>query len=251
MISITYTHRNGLAETTNQTIAIDPEKICGVRVWRTNYCEIDYAETYDRRREPIAYALTTSRAAILATITGTYDALTHPYVSLTVIEAEPKDWQPDPIGSTYTYDLQEKYIVDIREATKYVDGTATACRRVEFVPGSFVPVVLYVSNSLASMISSTPATVTTTTTTTTTTVAPTTTTTTVAPTTTTTTVAPTTTTTTVAPTTTTTTVAPTTTTTTVAPTTTTTTVAPTTTTTTVAPTTTTTTEEATTTTTTH
>ena len=165
MIAITYTHRNGIELDESVTCLIDPEKICGVRTFNTYYAEIDYGETFDRRRQPIKYGLTTSVAAILATITGTYDTLTPPYLSLTVIDALKQEWKPDP-DDNYTYNLQEKYIVDIRESYTTIDGNKTACRRVEFVPGSFVPVVLYVSDTLESLADSTPAAVTTTTTTT-------------------------------------------------------------------------------------
>ncbi len=158
MIAITYTHRNGIELDESVTCLIDPEKICGVRTFNTYYAEIDYGETFDRRRQPIKYGLTTSVAAILATITN-------PYLSLTVIDALKQEWKPDP-DDNYTYNLQEKYIVDIRESYTTIDGTKTACRRVEFVPGSFVPVVLYVSDTLESLTDSTPAAVTTTTTTT-------------------------------------------------------------------------------------
>ena len=165
MIAITYTHRNGIELDESVTCLIDPEKICGVRTFNTYYAEIDYGETFDRRRQPIKYGLTTSVAAILATITGNYDTLTNPYLALTVIDALKQEWKPDP-DVNYTYNLQEKYIVDIRESYTTIDGNKTACRRVEFVPGSFVPVVLYVSDTLASLTASTPAAVTTTTTTT-------------------------------------------------------------------------------------
>ena len=175
MIAITYTHRNGIELDESVTCLIDPEKICGVRTFNTYYAEIDYGETFDRRRQPIKYGLTTSVAAILATIKGNYDTLTHPYLALTVIDALKQKWKPDP-DDNYTYNLQEKYIVDIRESYTMIGTTKTACRRIEFVPGSFIPVVLYVSDTLASLTDSTPAAVTTTTTTTT--AAPTTTTTT-------------------------------------------------------------------------
>ena len=165
MIAITYTHRNGIELDESVTCLIDPEKICGVRTFNTYYAEIDYGETFDRRRQPIKYGLTTSVAAILTTITGNYDTLTNPYLALTVIDALKQEWKPDP-DVNYTYNLQEKYIVDIRESYTTIDGNKTACRRVEFVPGSFVPVVLYVSDTLASLTASTPAAVTTTTTTT-------------------------------------------------------------------------------------
>ena len=165
MIAITYTHRNGIELDESVTCLIDPEKICGVRTFNTYYAEIDYGETFDRRRQPIKYGLTTSVAAILATIKGNYDTLTHPYLALTVIDALKQEWKPD-LDDNYTYNLQEKYIVDVRESYTTIDGNKTACRRVEFVPGSFVPVVLYVSDTLASLTASTPAAVTTTTTTT-------------------------------------------------------------------------------------
>ena len=164
MIAITYTHRNGIELDESVTCLIDPEKICGVRTFNTYYAEIDYGETFDRRRQPIKYGLTTSVAAILATIKGNYDTLTHPYLALTVIDALKQEWKPDP-DVNYTYNLQEKYIVDIRESYTMIGTTKTACRRVEFVPGSFIPVVLFVSNSLASLTDSTPAAATTTTTT--------------------------------------------------------------------------------------
>jgi hypothetical protein len=155
MIEVTLTHRQGVELNEELTIGIDPEKIVSVRD-RGSYAEIEYAETYDRRRQPITYQLTTSRAAIDAVITGTYDTLTEPYLELTVYDTA--------TGDTYSLDLQEKYIVDIREVYTLIDNTVTACRRIEYVPGSFKPEIIYVSNSFASMIDSTPAEVTTTTT---------------------------------------------------------------------------------------
>lgn len=191
MISITVTHRDRIELSSQITIAIDPEKIAAVRVLDTYYAEIDYAEAYDRRRQPITYGVTTDRAAILATITGTYDTLANPYLSLDVYDVSD--------GTTSVMDLQEKYIVDIRDTYAVINGTLTACRRIEYVPGAFVPEIIYVSNAYATLVDSTPAAATTTTsttsTTTTTTTAPTTTTTTAEATTTTTTTVETTTTT--------------------------------------------------------
>ena len=54
------------------TIAIDAEKIVKVRTVDTYYAEILYGETFDRKREPVLYQLTTSAAAVLATIAGDY-----------------------------------------------------------------------------------------------------------------------------------------------------------------------------------
>ena len=145
MIAITYTHRDGLSVTPLE-ITIDQEKIVSLRD-RGVYAEIEYGETYDRRRQPIVYQLTAGRAAVKAEITG--DIL-----ELTVIN--PVD------GTTYDFDLQEKYVVDIREAIIDVAGTLTACRRIEYVPGSFVPKIIFVSASLASLTDSTPTEITTT-----------------------------------------------------------------------------------------
>lgn len=163
MILVEAKSRNGVDLVTNQIFAIDPEKIVTTRVRDDYYAEIEYGETYDRRRQPITYVLTTDVASILALITGTY--ATKEYLSVTVIGANTADFKPDN-WVPYALDLQEKYIVDIRESYYAVDNVKTACRRIEYVPGSFVPVVIYVSNSLASMVTDTPAAVTTTTTTT-------------------------------------------------------------------------------------
>jgi hypothetical protein len=219
MIQVTVTWRQGVELVEPMTIAIDPEKITATREI-DGFAEIDYGECRDRQRSNMVYRLTVNKANIDAQIFGDYNTnLTHPYLILNVYNL----WD----GSTYVLDLQESYIVDIREAFYWINGTKTSCRKIEYVPGAFAPVIIYVSNSFASLI--------TTYVTTTTTVAPTTTTTTAPITTTTTTEAVTTTTTTATPvTTTTTTVAVTTTTTTAEVTTTTTTAAPVTTTTTTA-----------------
>lgn len=192
MIQISATHRQGVELVEPITFAIDPEKIVGVRD-RGIYAEIDYGETFDRRRQPITYILTTDRATIDALIFGNYtDGITNPYLSFDVLWSEDRDHRPAPGDTSYPLDLQEKYIVDIRDVTHDINGTLTACARVEYVPGSFVPVIIYVDGEVADFVTDTPATVTTTTTTaaattTTTTAAATTTTTTAAVTTTTTT----------------------------------------------------------------
>ena len=180
MIAVTVTHRQGIELVEPVTIAIDPEKIVATRD-RGSYVEIEYGETYDRRRQPITYQLTTDRASIDALITGSY--ATHLYLTLTVLWSNDREHRP-PLGSAnYEIDLQERYIVDIRDTYVNINGTKTSARRIEFVPGSFVPVVIYVSEAFATLITDTPTEVTTTTTT----AAPTTTTTTAAPATTTTT----------------------------------------------------------------
>ena len=180
MIAVTVTHRQGIELVEPVTIAIDPEKIVATRD-RGSYVEIEYGETYDRRRQPITYQLTTDRASIDALITGSY--ATHLYLTLTVLWSNDREHRP-PLGSAnYEIDLQVRYIVDIRDTYVNINGTKTSARRIEFVPGSFVPVVIYVSEAFATLITDTPTEVTTTTTT----AAPTTTTTTAAPATTTTT----------------------------------------------------------------
>lgn len=167
MISVTATHRQGVELLENQTFAIDPEKIVSTRD-RGSIVEIEYGETYDRRRQPITYQLTTCRAAIDALIAGDYNTnLTHPYLSLTVIWSLQREYRP-PVGSTsYAMDLQEKYIVDIRDTYVDIEGTKTSARRIEFVPGSFVPVVIFVSEDYSSLVTATPVEVPITTTTTT------------------------------------------------------------------------------------
>lgn len=163
MIAVTVTHRQGIELVDPITIAIDPEKIVATRD-RGSYVEIEYGETYDRRRQPITYQLTTDRASIDALITGSY--ATHLYLTLTVLWSNDREHRP-PLGSAdYEIDLQERYIVDIRDTYVDINGTKTSARRIEFVPGSFVPVVIYVSEDFASLITDTPAEVTTTTTTT-------------------------------------------------------------------------------------
>jgi hypothetical protein len=162
MIAVTVTHRQGIELVDPITIAIDPEKIVATRD-RGSYVEIEYGETYDRRRQPITYQLTTDRASIDALITGSY--ATHLYLTLTVLWSNDREHRP-PLGSAdYEIDLQERYIVDIRDTYVNINGTKTAARRIEFVPGSFVPVVIYVSEAFANLITDTPAEVTTTTTT--------------------------------------------------------------------------------------
>ena len=161
MILVTAISRNGVPYVTPVSFAIDPEKIVTTRDRDTLYCECEYGETYDRRRQPITYRLTTSRAAINALITGSYSG--KELLTVTVIGANTDAYKPDN-WVPYDLDLQERYIVDIRESYFMVNQTKTACRRIEYVPGSFVPVVLYVSDTMASMITATPAEVTTTTT---------------------------------------------------------------------------------------
>jgi hypothetical protein len=154
MIAVTYTKRQGMS-VTPLTIAIDPEKIVSVKLDHSgNYAVIEYGETYDRRRQPIVYQLTTDPAGVLATITGNYDTLTEPYLTVDIIDL--------PSGVVTETNLQEKYIVDIREAHVTVHHVLTAVRRIEYVPGSFVPVVVYVTDTFASMVASTPTEVTTT-----------------------------------------------------------------------------------------
>jgi hypothetical protein len=162
MIAVTATHRQGVELVTPLTFAIDPEKIVSTRD-RGSYVEIEYGETYDRRRQPITYQLTTDRTTIDALITGTYVGKI--YLSLTVIWSVDREHRP-PLGSAnYALDLQEKYIVDIRDTYVDINGTKTSARRIEYVPGSFVPVVIFVSDDFANLITDTPAEVTTTTTT--------------------------------------------------------------------------------------
>lgn len=161
MILVTAISRNGVPYVTPVSFAIDPEKIVTTRDRDTLYCECEYGETYDRRRQPITYRLTTSRAAINALILGSYSG--KELLTVTVIGANTDAYKPDN-WVPYDLDLQERYIVDIRESYFMVNQTKTACRRIEYVPGSFVPVVLYVSDTMASMITATPAEVTTTTT---------------------------------------------------------------------------------------
>jgi len=160
MIQVTATHKNGVQLLENDTFGIDAEKIVSTRM-RGFYCEIDYGETYVRNRETVRYQLTTDSAAILALITGSW--ATNIYLALTVIWSLDREHRP-PVGtSSYVLDLQEKYIVDIRDVIQDVNGTLTACRRIEYVPGSFVPVVIFVSNSFRSLVPDVPVAVTTTT----------------------------------------------------------------------------------------
>jgi hypothetical protein len=162
MILITTTQRNGVSYA--HTFAIDPEKIVSVRdreVGLSLVAEIEYGETYDRRRQPIFYRLNCSRAAIDALILGSYTGKEQ--LNVTVIDASDRHYKPYMVAS-YAMDLQERYIVDIREAEIMVNGSLTTCRRIEYVPGSFAPVILYVSNRLSTLITDTPEEVTTTTT---------------------------------------------------------------------------------------
>lgn len=160
MIQVTLSHKNGVELLEPITIGIDPEKIVSTRN-RGYYCECDYGETFDRRRETVVYQLNTSRAAILALITGSYVANT--YLALTVIWSLDREHRPIEGTASYAFDLQEKYIVDIRDVIQDVNGTLTACRRIEYVPGSFVPVVIFVSQSFRTLVPDVPAVVTTTT----------------------------------------------------------------------------------------
>jgi hypothetical protein len=162
MILVEAISRNGVELVAHQTFALDPEKIVTTRD-RDLLVEVEYGETFDRRRQPITYVLTTDRASILALITGTY--ATKEFLSVTVIGSNKEDFKPVN-WVPYALDLQEKYIVDIRESYFAVNNVKTACRRIEYVPGSFVPVVIYVSDKLLDLVTDTPAAVTTTTTTT-------------------------------------------------------------------------------------
>lgn len=162
MILITATQRNGVTLLEPMTFAIDPEKIVSVRDRGDFYAEIEYGETFDRRRQPITYVLTTSRAAIDALILGTY--ATKEYLAVTVIGSNTDEYKPKRVAN-YALDLQEKYIVDIRDTYFAINGVKTACRRIEYVPGSFVPILIYVSNALNTLVTDTPDAVTTTTTT--------------------------------------------------------------------------------------
>lgn len=160
MISVTATHRNGVELLEPQTFAIDPEKIVSIRD-RGLYAECEYGETFDRRRQPIVYLLTTDRATLLPLILGTYAS--KETLAVTVINSSVDEYKPKNVPH-YHMDLQEKYIVDIRESYTMIGQTKTACRRIEYVPGAFVPIILYVSDTYASMITDTPDAVTTTTT---------------------------------------------------------------------------------------
>jgi hypothetical protein len=146
MIQVTATKRNGVTLVPEQTFLIDAEKIVSTRNVGL-YAEIEYAETYDRRKQPIKYLLTTNSAAIASAITGAVETLTVYDLSA---------------GTTYTLVLQQKYITDVRESKVKVNGTLTACRQVEYVAGAWIPTKIYVSDTLASIEDSTPAEVTTT-----------------------------------------------------------------------------------------
>lgn len=160
MIQITYTHRNGVRQLTPVTIAIDPEKIVSITDSGL-YALIEYGETFDRRRQPVTYKLTTSRAAILAEIDGTYD--TKETLALTVLWSNTEEYKPHNVAS-YALDLQERYIVDMRDAVAWINQTKVSCVRIEFVPASFVPVIIFVQGTLDDLVPDIPAAVTTTTT---------------------------------------------------------------------------------------
>jgi hypothetical protein len=165
MIGVTALERQGVELLEPLFLAIDPEKIVSTRD-RGIYCEIEYGETFDRRRQPITYVLNTDRASIDALIIGNYtDGLRLPYLELTVIWSLDREHRPAPGHSHYHLDLQEKYIVDIRNVTADINGVLTDCARIEFVPGSFVPVVIFVDGEVDDFITDEPVEVTTTTTT--------------------------------------------------------------------------------------
>lgn len=159
MIQITYTHRNGVRQLTPVTIAIDPEKIVSITDSGV-YALIEYGETFDRRRQPVTYKLTTSRAAILDEIAGTYD--TKETLALTVLWSNTEEYKPYNVAS-YALDLQERYIVDMRDAVALINQTKVSCVRIEFVPASFVPVIIFVQGTLDGLVPDIPAAVTTTT----------------------------------------------------------------------------------------
>ena len=159
MIQVTYTHRNGVRQLSPVTLAIDPEKIVSVKE-SGYYALIEYGETYDRRRQPVVYRLTASAADITLLILGSYDG--KEVLNVTVLGSNTDDYKPYNVAS-YAMDLQEKYIVDIREAVAWINQTKVACRRIEFVPASFVPVVIFVEESLEELTTDTPSPVTTTT----------------------------------------------------------------------------------------
>jgi len=148
MILVTITHRNGIAFDSPKTIAIDPEKIVDTKI-NGSYCVMEYGETYDRRRQPIEYQVTVSKAVIDALITGTYAG--HKYLTLTVIASNTDIYKPN-LDPTYTLELQERYIVDIRSTYIWINQTKTACSRIEFVPGAFVPVIIWVSEDISELI---------------------------------------------------------------------------------------------------
>ena len=148
MILVTISHRNGIAFDSPKTIAIDPEKIVSTKD-NGAFCVLEYGETYDRRRQPIIYQVTVDRATINALITGTYAG--KEYLALTVIASNTDIYRPY-LEPNYILDLQEKYIVDIRSTYIWINQTKTACSRIEFVPGAFVPVIIWVSEDIDDLI---------------------------------------------------------------------------------------------------
>lgn len=145
MILVTATHRQGKELDDSLYFAIDPEKVCSIRESKGN-CVISYAETYDRRKQPIVYNLEEAGVVIEAAISGDYNG--KETLELTSVNLEN--------GSTQTVTVQEKYIVDIRTVTLPVDGVMTTLSRVEYVPGAFIPVVLYASESIYDLVTNSP-----------------------------------------------------------------------------------------------
>lgn len=145
MILVMATHRNGMELSGSLYFAIDPEKVCSIRESKGN-CIISYAETYDRRRQPIVYNLEEAGVVVEAAIEGDYDG--KETLELTSVNLDD--------GSVETVTVQEKYVVDIRTVTLPVNGVMTTLSRVEYVPGAFVPVVLYASESIFDLVTNSP-----------------------------------------------------------------------------------------------
>ena len=151
MILIEVTHIEGIQLAEHRFLAIDPEKIVTTRD-RDGHCELEYGESYVRNRKTVTYEVTANRAAIDATITGAYD--TNTYLALTVVWAEDREHRPTITQElTYALDLQEKYIVDIESVLYYLPGTGkTQLTKLRYIPGSFVPVTIYVSNDINRLV---------------------------------------------------------------------------------------------------
>lgn len=150
------TKENGVTLTESKTVAIYEENIVTTKADSDGNCEIVYADVLDRRMKPKYYTVTNTKATVDGIVTGTQ-------LALTVYDVND--------GTTFALGLTEKFVRQIREAYALINGTKTACRKVEYAEGAFVTKTVYVSNSLASLATAIV-------TTTTTTAAPTTTTTT-------------------------------------------------------------------------
>ena len=171
MQQVLITKVNGVTLTEALTIGLEAEKIVSVKNDADGFAEFVYVEAYDRRKKPVVYTTNLPKSNIDTFVVGTQ-------VDLVVTNAND--------ATTVTLGVTEKFIYNVQEAYAVIDSTNTACRKVDYMEGSFASKTVYVTNSLSSLATAVVTTTTTAAVTTTTTTAAVTTTTTAAVTTTTT-----------------------------------------------------------------